>query len=39
LEKLAVISVANPIEVFYIIDDETIKVFHAMELCDKIAAQ
>ena len=33
-------TVANPIEVFYnIIDDETIKVFHAMELRDKIAAQ
>ena len=33
-------GVANPIEVFYnIIDDETIKVFHAMELRDKIAAQ
>ena len=31
---------ANPIEVFYnIIDDETIKVFHAMALRDKIAAQ
>ena len=33
-------TVANPIEVFYnIIDDETIKVFHAMELRDRIAAQ
>jgi hypothetical protein len=33
-------TVANPIEIFYnIIDDETIKVFHAMELRDKIAAQ
>jgi hypothetical protein len=33
-------TVANPIEVFYnIIDDQTIKVFHAMELRDKIAAQ
>jgi hypothetical protein len=33
-------SIANPIEVFYnIIDDETIRVFHAMELRDKIAAQ
>jgi hypothetical protein len=33
-------TVANPIEVFYnIIDDDTIKVFHAMELRDKIAAQ
>ena len=32
--------VANPIEVFYnIIDNETIKIFHAMELRDKIAAQ
>jgi len=31
---------ANPIEVFYnIIDDETIKVFHAMYLRDKVAAQ
>ena len=31
---------ANPIGVFYnIIDDETIKVFHAMYLRDKIAAQ
>jgi hypothetical protein len=33
-------TVANPIEVFYnTIDDETIKIFHAMELRDKIAAQ
>jgi hypothetical protein len=33
-------TVANPIEVFYnIIDDETIKVFHAMELRDIIVAQ
>jgi len=33
-------TVANPIEIFYnIIDDETIKVFHVMELRDKIAAQ
>ena len=33
-------TVANPIEVFYnIIDDDTIKVFHAMELRDKIATQ
>ena len=33
-------TVANPIEVFYnIIDDETINVFHAMELRDRIAAQ
>jgi len=33
-------TIANPIEVFYnIIDDETIKVFHAMELRDKIATQ
>ena len=31
---------ANPIEVFYnVIDDETIKVFHAMALREKIAAQ
>ena len=31
---------ANPIEVFYnIIDDGTIKIFHAMALRDKIAAQ
>jgi len=33
-------TVANPIEVFYnIIDDETIKVFHAMALRDKVASQ
>ena len=33
-------TVANPIEVFYnIIDDDKIKVFHAMPLRDKIAAQ
>ena len=33
-------TVANPIEIFYnIIDSETIKVFHAMSLRDKIAAQ
>ena len=33
-------TVANPIEVFYnIIDDETIKVFHAMELREKISEQ
>jgi len=33
-------TVANPIEVFYnIIDDETIKIFHAMALRDKVAAQ
>ena len=33
-------TVANPMEVFYnVIDDETIKVFHAMALRDKIAAQ
>jgi hypothetical protein len=33
-------TIANPIEVFYnIIDDDTIKVFHAMALRDKIAAQ
>jgi hypothetical protein len=33
-------TVANPIEVFYnIIDDETIKIFHAMALREKVAAQ
>ena len=33
-------TAANPIEVFYnIIDNETIKVFHAMYLREKIAAQ
>ena len=33
-------TVANPIEVFYnIIDENTIKVFHAMPLRDKVAAQ
>jgi hypothetical protein len=33
-------TVANPIEVFYnVIDDETVKVFHAMALREKIAAQ
>jgi len=33
-------TTANPIEVFYnIIDDETIKVFHAMSLREKIVAQ
>ena len=33
-------TVANPIEVFYnVIDDKTIKVFHAMALRDKIVAQ
>ena len=33
-------TVANPIEIFYnIIDDETIRVFHAMALRDKTAAQ
>jgi hypothetical protein len=33
-------TIANPIEVFYnIIDDDTIKVFHAMALRDKIADQ
>jgi len=33
-------TVANPIEVFYnIIDNETIKVFHAMSLREKIEAQ
>ena len=32
-------TVANPIEVFYNnIDDETIRVFHAMALRDKTAA-
>ena len=32
--------VANPIEVFYsTIDDKTIRVFHAMALRDKTAAQ
>ncbi|MCL2068244.1 MAG: hypothetical protein FWG99_12375 [Treponema sp.] len=31
---------ANPIEVFYnIIDNETIRVFHAMYLRDKVAVQ
>ena len=33
-------TTANPIEVFYnIVDNETIKIFHAMTLRDKIAAQ
>jgi len=33
-------TVANPIEVFYnVIDDEMIKIFHAMALRDKIEAQ
>ena len=33
-------TVANPIEVFYnIIDDDMIKIFHAMALREKIAAQ
>ena len=33
-------TIANPIEVFYnYIDDETIKVFHAMALRNKVAAQ
>ena len=33
-------TAANPIEVFYnFIDDETIKVFHAMTLRDKVVAQ
>jgi hypothetical protein len=33
-------SIANPIEVFYnVINDETIKVFHAMPLRGKTAAQ
>jgi len=31
---------ANPLEIFYnLIDDETIKVFHAMALREKIEAQ
>ena len=33
-------TIANPIEVFYnVIDVDTIKVFHAMTLRDKVAAQ
>jgi hypothetical protein len=33
-------TIANPIEVFYnIIDDDTIKVFHAMALREKVADQ
>ncbi|MCL2762012.1 MAG: hypothetical protein FWD36_02240 [Treponema sp.] len=33
-------TVANPIEVFYnMIDNETIKVFHAMALREKIESQ
>ena len=33
-------TTANPIEVFYnYIDDEVIKIFHAMALRDKVAAQ
>jgi len=33
-------TAGNPMEIFYnIIDDNTIKVFHAMYLRDKIAAQ
>jgi len=33
-------TAANPIEVFYnIIDDDTIRVFHAMALREKIEAQ
>jgi len=33
-------TVANPIEIFYnIIDDETIKVFHAMGCRDKVSGQ
>jgi len=33
-------SVANPIEVFYnIIDGDTIRIFHAMSLREKIEAQ
>jgi len=33
-------TVANPIEIFYnIIDDDIIRIFHAMELRDKIAEQ
>jgi hypothetical protein len=39
-DNIGFVTVANPIEVFYnIIDDETIKVFHAMPLRDKVAAQ
>ena len=33
-------TIGNPIEVFYnLIDDKTIRVFHAMPLREKIAAQ
>ena len=33
-------TAANPVEVFYnIIDDNNIRIFHAMELRDKIAEQ
>ncbi|MCL2181373.1 MAG: hypothetical protein FWB83_09625 [Treponema sp.] len=33
-------TVANPMEIFYnIVDDGTIRIFHAMELRDKIAEQ
>ena len=33
-------TVANPMEIFYnVIDDETVKVFHAMALRDTVAAQ
>jgi len=33
-------TIANPIEIFYnIIDDKTIKVFHAMRCRDKVAEQ
>ena len=33
-------TAANPMEVFYnLIDDETIKIFHAMALRDKVADQ
>ena len=33
-------TIANPMEVFYnFIDDETIEVFHAMYLRDKVASQ
>lgn len=33
-------TIANPIEIFYnVIDDNTIRIFHAMELRDRIAEQ
>jgi hypothetical protein len=33
-------TIGNPIEIFYnIIDDETIKIFHAMALREKIESQ